>query len=317
MCRIVEREDFVLNKKKAEECLLMTYDLFKLKKPKNIVWRNDIFDKDFNNAASSAWYARSAISASSAWYASSARSARSAWSAWSAWSARSAWYASSASSARSAWSFRNWIALDYDFDWYVFEFQYCKDPTNDKPNENDRVYLQYSELLMKAKEYGCGYRVEWNNTLYLVPTPIVRLDRENRYHSLTGPAIFWKDGAKFYYSHGVNIREDIILHPEKLTKKDWMDETNTEVRRVIQELMGERFVKEVGGKVISKSKRGELLEIELPNDPEKIAHYVKVKDASTPRVYYLRTPPDIQDVDESIAWTFSMDVKDYQLSQET
>ena len=128
MCRNVEREDFVLNKKKAEECLLMTYDLFKLKKPKNIVWRNDIFDKDFNNAASSAI---------SAWYASSAGSTSS---------------ASSAGSASGARSFRNWIALDYDFDWYVFEFQYCKDPTNDKPNENDRVYLQYSELLMKAKE---------------------------------------------------------------------------------------------------------------------------------------------------------------------
>ena len=70
MCRNVEREDFVLNKKKAEECLLKTYDLFKLKKPKNIVWRNDIFDEDFSDVASSAWSAsgaRSANSARSAW----------------------------------------------------------------------------------------------------------------------------------------------------------------------------------------------------------------------------------------------------------
>ena len=180
-------------------------------------------------------------------------------------------------------------------------------------------YLEKNDIVWIASlsENVVGYAF-FKDECWLVRKPIALYrDEQGRLHSTTSKAIEFKDGWGFYCYHGVKVSEKVIMHPEKLTKEDWMDEMNAEVRRVIQELMGERFVKEVGGKVISKSKRGELLEIELPNDPEKIAHYVKVKDASTPRVYYLRTPPDIQDVDESIAWTFSMDVKDYQLSQET
>ena len=110
-CRNVERSDFVLEKKKAEELILKTYDLFNLTRPKKIQWCVDLSDKDFQ---------------------------RSAWSAGSAWSA--------------------WSAIDYDFDWYIFEFEYCKNPDASRlPNENDWKYLEYCELLMQAKEAGLGY----------------------------------------------------------------------------------------------------------------------------------------------------------------
>ena len=118
---------------------------------------------------------------------------------------------------------------------------------------------------------------------WLVRKPIALYrDEQGRLHSTTSKAIEFKDGWGFYCYHGVKVSEKVIMHPEKLTKKDWSQVESTEERRVMQELMGERFVKEVGGRVISESKNGQLLEIELPNDPEKIAHYVKVKDASTP-----------------------------------
>ncbi len=45
-CRNVERLAFKLEKKKAEECLLKTYDLFGLSRPKNIIWLKDIFDNN-------------------------------------------------------------------------------------------------------------------------------------------------------------------------------------------------------------------------------------------------------------------------------
>src|SRR3990167_6262863 len=143
MCLNVEREDFTLDKVNGLECLMKTYDLFNLPRPKKVVWVKDVFDKRFVASA------RSACSAGSA------RSAWSAWSAGSAGSARSAWSAGSAGSA-----------LDYDFDWYVFEFEYCKNPTSDKPNENDKKYLDYCELLMKAKECGIGYWAECEDILY-------------------------------------------------------------------------------------------------------------------------------------------------------
>jgi hypothetical protein len=329
MCKNVEREDFTLDKKRGAEAILKTYDLFGLDRPKKIVWVKDIFDKRFDNAARSARFARSAWSARSArfaWSAMSAGSARSAMSAMSAGSAGSARFAWSAMSARFAWSAMSagfaWsagFAIDYDFDWYVIEHEYCKnrrDNPGDEPNENDRKYIQYSELLMQAKEYGVGYRVEWKDTLYLVPTPLVKIDEENRFHSEDSPAIRWKGGKEFYFWHGVSVKEKLIRHPEKLTKKNWMDEKNIEVRRCIQEKLGERFVTLLKGKTINKGKRGELIEIDLKDDPDKVAHYVKVKDTSTARQYYLRVPPTITDADTAVSWTFNKTVQTYLPVQE-
>ena len=247
-CRNVERKEFVLNKEKAEDLIMKTYDLFGIKRPSKVVWFVDLKSKQWDDiarsassarsawsawsvwSASSASSARSARSASSAWSArsaSSASSARSAWlarsassarSAWSAWSASSAWLArsaSSASSASSAWSARSArSALDYDFDWFTFSFQYKEDQTDSPINENDIKYLEYCELLMQAKEAGVGYRVEWEDTLYLVPNPIVRLNEDTppAYHSDQLPAIAWVGGEELYYLDGVNL-------PKKMWKK--------------------------------------------------------------------------------------------------
>ena len=86
MCAYVERKDFTLNDESAEECILKTYDIFNLPRPKKIVWLKDIFDPTFEKSARSAGSAGSAGSAWSAWSAWSAGSAGSVWSAWSAWS---------------------------------------------------------------------------------------------------------------------------------------------------------------------------------------------------------------------------------------
>ena len=48
-CRNVERKDFVLDKKKSEELIMKTYDLFRLPRPKKVVWCKDIFDKRWNH----------------------------------------------------------------------------------------------------------------------------------------------------------------------------------------------------------------------------------------------------------------------------
>jgi len=104
--------------------------------------------------------------------------------------------------------------LDYDFDWFTFSFQYKEDQTDSPINENDIKYLEYCELLMQAKEAGVGYRVEWEDTLYLVPNPIVRLNEDTppAYHSDQLPAIAWVGGEELYYLDGVNL-------PKKMWKK--------------------------------------------------------------------------------------------------
>jgi uncharacterized protein DUF6745 len=106
--------------------------------------------------------------------------------------------------------------------------------------------------------------------------------------------------------------------PEKLTKEDWLEEDNLEVRRVMQERLGpDRFVELVGGRCLDQGARGELIEVDLGDDPEGLAHYVHVRDASTQRQYSLRVPPSIRRADEAVAWTFGLDEQDYQPRQET
>ncbi len=109
----------------------------------------------------------------------------------------------------------------------------------------------------------------------------------------------------------------VILQPEALTRKDFLKERNVEVRRIIMERMGDRFVPELRGRVINTGPRGHLYEVKLPDDPERVAHYVCVQDASTPRQYFLRVPPHIRTAAEAVAWTFSMTIEEYQPLQET
>jgi hypothetical protein len=68
---------------------------------------------------------------------------------------------------------------------------------------------------------------------------------------------------------------------------------------------------------IDKGTRGELIEVDLGNDPERVAHYVHVQDTTTQRQYYLRVPPSIRRADEAIIWTFGLSEQEYKPVQET
>jgi hypothetical protein len=104
---------------------------------------------------------------------------------------------------------------------------------------------------------------------------------------------------------------------EKLTRADWLLERNLERRRVIEERLGpEHFIALLGGRSIHQSRRGKLIEVDLPGDPEGVAHYLQVRDSSTNRQYYLRVPPSITTADEAVAWTFGLDAATYQPDQE-
>src|SRR5262249_23057721 len=113
-------------------------------------------------------------------------------------------------------------------------------------------------------------------------------------------------------------REKVILAPEALTRDDFLGEHDLETRRVIQERMGPRIVRELGGKALDEGPRGTLYEVRLPpNDPERVARYVQVQDASTPRQYMLRVPPTIETAAEAVAWSFQRSVEEYDPIEET
>jgi hypothetical protein len=163
-----------------------------------------------------------------------------------------------------------------------------------------------------------GYWLGQEKALIVRRPRLLSLDAAGRLHSATGKCIEYQDGWGCYAWHGVRVPEKVILAPETLTREDWEHEPNVEAARIIQERMGSRFVSELGGRVLDRSPRGTLYQITLSfRDPERVAHYVQVQDASTERHYFLRVPPTILTAAEAIAWSFGLSVEEYSPAHET
>jgi uncharacterized protein DUF6745 len=109
----------------------------------------------------------------------------------------------------------------------------------------------------------------------------------------------------------------VILRPEALTRDDFFREQDLEVRRVMQERMGERFVPALGGNIIDTGTCGVLYEVELRRDPDRVARFIHLRDVSTQREYHLRVPLSVATVAEGVAWTFGMSADEYCPSVET
>jgi hypothetical protein len=171
--------------------------------------------------------------------------------------------------------------------------------------------------LARFNALASGYWLGQEVAIIVRRPKILSYDEEGSLHSATGPCIEHQDGWGFYAWHGVEVPENVILAPEELTREDFLGTRNIEVRRVIQERMGQRFVWELEGKYIDGGPRGVLYEVELPGDWERVARYVQVQDASTGNYYFLRVPPTIQTVTEAVAWSFGLSVEEYHPAEET
>jgi hypothetical protein len=181
------------------------------------------------------------------------------------------------------------------------------------------AYLAPNDLhaLAQFNELVSGYWLGKDVAVIVRRPKILSRDAQGRLHSATGKCIEYRDGWGFYAWHGVRVPEKVITAPETLTREDFLNEPDIEVRRVIQERMGQRFVSILGSKIVDEGPRGRLHEVRVPNDPERIARYVEVQDASTSRQYFLRVPPTIQTADAAVAWTFNCTIENYQPIQET
>ena len=144
---------------------------------------------------------------------------------------------------------------------------------------------------------------------------ILQRDDRGRLHATNGPAVAYPDGWAIYAIHGVRVPEWIITSPAKLTAQAVIQESNTEIRRVMLERMGhEAFLAQAQAKPIHEDKRGQLFQIPLNNDEPLMV--VKVRN-STPepdgsvKDYVLRVPPTVKTASEAVAWSFGLEVKEY------
>lgn len=152
---------------------------------------------------------------------------------------------------------------------------------------------------------------------------MLAFDVSGRLHSATGTCLEYPNGWGISAWHGVVVPEQVILAPETLTREDFLGAWDIEVRRIMQERMGEQFMAKMGGVMIDRGPRGTLYEVVLPPPASswvrrsRVVRYVQVQDASTARQYFLCVPPTIQTAAEAVAWTFQMTVNEYAPEQET
>ncbi len=181
-----------------------------------------------------------------------------------------------------------------DFDWSVCQFEYIQNPEKDKPNEDDKKYLKYSELIIKAKELGVGYFCDWEDVLHLVPVPIISCDEQKRYHSITSPAIEW-EGEQIYYLHGVKFEKEWWekIVQGKLSAEEIFAIDNVEHRRIAYEMMDKTKLKALKNfkvldeKTDDKGKPMKIISFNIQNMKEDLIFYNCI-DASTDREYFLQ-----------------------------
>lgn len=155
----------------------------------------------------------------------------------------------------------------------------------------------------------------------------VELDERARLHSGSGKPARIVNGKPYWYWHGVEVTEQIILRPETITVTEIENTDNAEVRRVMVEKYGQtKFLEDCGAKVIQKDSFGQLYEKKFRHKnmwgQRETIKFVRVLN-STPepdgtfKYYTLRVPPDTRTAKEGVAWTFQIPEKDYQPQQET
>jgi hypothetical protein len=123
------------------------------------------------------------------------------------------------------------------------------------------VYFAPNDLhaLAQFNERVSGHQLG-KEVAFIVRRPrVLSRDEEGRLHSEMGKCLEYRDSWGFWAWHGVRVPEQVILALEVLSREDSLNEEHVEVRSVIQERMGNRFVRELGGQVMDSGPRGTRL----------------------------------------------------------
>jgi hypothetical protein len=139
----------------------------------------------------------------------------------------------------------------------------------------------------------------------------IRRDNNGRLHCENGASIAWV-GFELFHWHGVAIpKEWVSGKPPKAS--DALTWNNIEQRRAACEIVGwTNILKELNAKVINTDgdpEIGTLLEAEIPDSGKE--RFLQVK-CGTGRDFVLPVPRNMKTAIEANAWTYGLDVKDFQ-----
>ena len=175
---------------------------------------------------------------------------------------------------------------------------------------DDFNFKQYKKILKS----GVFNAYEFENFVFAIQPPIyVERNLQGRLHSTSTAAVKFRDGSSYYFINGRPIPEWVVEKKDAITKEQFLQEKNSDIKGAIYEVLGSEGIINLLGAEITDTKtihhaNGEVETVELlktkdtfselDNDP---LAWVKMTCPSTGTNYLIGVEPQYNDAIEAIA----------------
>lgn len=171
-------------------------------------------------------------------------------------------------------------------------------------------FKQYKKILKS----GVFNAYEFENCVFAIQPPIyVERNSQGRLHSTSTAAVKFRDGSSYYFINGRPIPEWVVEKKDAITKEQFLQEKNSDIKGAIYEVLGSEGIINLLGAEITDTKTihhangdVEIVELlktkdtfpELDDDPMA---WVKMTCPSTGTNYLVGVEPKYNDAIEAIA----------------
>ena len=171
-------------------------------------------------------------------------------------------------------------------------------------------FKQYKKILKS----GVFNAYEFENCVFAIQPPIyVERNSQGRLHSTSTAAVKFRDGSSYYFINGRPIPEWVVEKKDAITKDQFLQEKNSDIKGAIYEVLGSEGIINLLGAEITDTKtihhaNGDVETVELlktkdtfPELDNKPMAWVKMTCPSTGTNYLVGVEPKYNDAIEAIA----------------
>ena len=171
-------------------------------------------------------------------------------------------------------------------------------------------FKQYKKILKS----GVFNAYEFENCVFAIQPPIyVERNSQGRLHSTSTAAVKFRDGSSYYFINGRPIPEWVVEKKDAITKDQFLQEKNSDIKGAIYEVLGSEGIINLLGAEITDTKtihhaNGEVETVELLKTKDTFSEldddplaWVKMTCPSTGTNYLIGVEPQYNDAIEAIA----------------
>ena len=175
---------------------------------------------------------------------------------------------------------------------------------------DDFNFKQYKKILKS----GVFNAYEFENFVFAIQPPIyVERNSQGRLHSTSTAAVKFRDGSSYYFINGRPIPEWVVEKKDAITKDQFLQEKNSDIKGAIYEVLGSEGLINLLGAEITDTKtihhdNGDVEIVELlktkdtfPDLDDDPLAWVKMTCPSTGTNYLIGVDPQYNDAIEAIA----------------